>query len=209
VDHERDPNKHELRQRWARAMAVALRYALYRTRDRSLAEELAGAAVAAALDPERSPWDPQGTLTLDHHVVNLVREQIKAAREKERVREDPLNAAAVNIAMRPEAPQPDTRMFALQRLQRGEARMRAVGQGLDEFARTVLSLFGEDQSPAAQALRLGVPVSRVYEARRRIAERIRSLPANDDDDAPDGHRADGLDRDLLSAPGNGEDEDLS
>jgi DNA-directed RNA polymerase specialized sigma24 family protein len=40
---------------WGRAYADAVRFALYLTHDKTRAEDLAAEALAAALDPDRSP----------------------------------------------------------------------------------------------------------------------------------------------------------
>jgi hypothetical protein len=168
-----DPERDKL---WGRALASALKYALHKTRDAGRAKVLAADAVAAALDPERSPWDETKGRTLSQHVVNLVREGLKAEREKKRVREDPVNQAAVDEEMRRAADRPDAPILAQQAHARGQDRWHRVRGGLDGFAQTVLDLFGEGLAPREQAARLGVDVSRIYEARRRIAERIRALP---------------------------------
>jgi DNA-directed RNA polymerase specialized sigma24 family protein len=184
---------------WGRALADALKYALYRTRNASRAEELAADALAAALDPERSPWNSAGPRTLSQHVVNLVHEALKAERAKRRVREDPGNVAEVETRMRRDVPRPDAALRAQQKRERGLERERQVRKGLDAFAQKVLDLFGEGLTPSEQALRLGEDVGKVYEARRRIAERIRALPVErDDDDLADAalhDRNDGPDRD--------------
>jgi DNA-directed RNA polymerase specialized sigma24 family protein len=167
---------------WGRALADALKYALYRTRNASRAEELAADALTAALDPERSPWNSAGPRTLSQHVVNLVHEALKAERAKRRVREDPVNALEVETRMHREVPRPDAALRARQKRGRGLERERRVREGLDPFAQRVLDLFGDGLTPGEQALRLEEDVGKVYAARRRIAERIRALPAEPDDD---------------------------
>ena len=126
------------------ALADALKYALYRTRNASRAEELAADALTAALDPERSPWNSAGPRTLSQHVVNLVHEALKAERAKRRVREDPVNALEVETRMRREVPRPDAALRARQKRGRGLERERRVREGLDPFAQRVLDVrFGE------------------------------------------------------------------
>jgi hypothetical protein len=98
--------------------------------------------------------------------------------------------------MRKAVPKPDARLTAEERHERGEARWQEVREGLDSFDRRVLEMFGEDLKPAEQARRLGVDVSKIYEARREIVARIRALPAEDDDersDAADPYLRDGPD----------------
>jgi hypothetical protein len=204
-----DPTNRERNKQWERAYADALKYALYRTRNGPRAEELAAEAIAVALDPERSPWDPDSGRTPSQHAVNLVRILIKAESAKRRIRDDPVRAYTVDEEMRRTVPRPDARIGEQERDRKGESRRRAVRESLNPFAQQVLDLFGEDLTPAEQAHRLGVNVSKIYEARRAIAERIRALPDegfDGSDDTRDADLRDGDDEGGASAKETGEDE---
>jgi DNA-directed RNA polymerase specialized sigma24 family protein len=166
---------------WARAYADAVRYAFYLTRNKTRAEDLAAEAMVAAFDPDRSPWRPDGDLTLSQHVIRLVRELMRSEARKDRRRNDPSVVAAAREAMRPSVPRPDARILASERAARGAARTAQVRAKLDPFAQKVLDLFGEGLSRKEQAMKLGVDVQDVYRACERIAARIRALP----DEAPD------------------------
>jgi len=165
---------------WGDAMAARLRYALYLTRSGARAEELAAEALAISLDPERSPWDPNGETTLSEHVVKVVRGLMKAEARKKQVRSLPANAKLVADRLRPPALRTDGRIRAQEEQARGEQRLQEVRASLDPFKQQVLDLYGQGLSPAEQAERLGVGERRVYEARRKIAERVRALPVEDD-----------------------------
>jgi DNA-directed RNA polymerase specialized sigma24 family protein len=204
-----DPAIQARQKLWGRALADATRYALYLTRNKTRAEELAAEALAAALDARRSPWDPDGGRSLSQHVVYLVRQVLKAESAKKRVRDNPRNAAAVDEQMRRGAPRPDAAILERQRLDRGEERRLEVRAGLDAFACGVLDLFGEDLTPAEQAAKLGVDVRKIYEARRRIAERIRALPTEESgegDGAADADLRDGDEEEPRDEHGDAEDE---
>ncbi len=166
---------------WAGAYADAVRYAFYLTRNKTRAEDLASEAMVAALDPDRSPWRPDGDLTLSQYVTRLVRELMRSEARKDRRRNDPSVVAAAREAIRPSVPRPDERILASERAARGAARSAQVRAKLDPFAQRVLDLFGEGLSRKEQAMKLGVDVQDVYRACERIAERIRALP----DEAPD------------------------
>jgi RNA polymerase sigma factor (sigma-70 family) len=188
---------------WARAYADAVRYALYLTRDRSRAEELAADALAAALDPDRSPWRPDGDLTLSQHVARLVRGLLKDEARKKRRREDPVVAATAQQPMHASMPRPAARIRMAEHESRGAARLAQVREKLDPLARSVLDLFGEGLSRQEQALRLGVDVRKVYRAFERIAEIVRELP----EAGSDGVYDDGGDGQVASATFDGESQD--
>lgn len=190
-----DKSKLDRERLWGAAFAAAFKYAMYRTRKRSRAEELAAEAVAASLDPLRSPWREDCGHTLSQHAMNQVNELLKSERDKKLVREDPKNVLALRDAMPQALPRPDERIHAGERLARGQKRYEEVRRGLSPFDRSVLDLYGEDLTPAEQAQRLNVLVPKIYEARRNIAERIRGLP----DEAPDA--------DSNAQSGDGDDED--
>jgi hypothetical protein len=180
---------------WGDALGVALKFALYLTHDKSRAEVLAADALAAALDPKRSPWNSEGDRTLSQHVVKLVKQLLKDQSAKKRVREDPVKARTVDELARRAVPRPDARIRAQEQQTRGEERERKVREGLDAFCNRVFDLFGEELTPAEQALKLGVNVRKIYEARRRIAERIRALSAEDAEEGSEGTDADMRDGD--------------
>jgi DNA-directed RNA polymerase specialized sigma24 family protein len=188
---------------WARAHADALRFALYLTRDGTRAEELAADALAAALDPDRSPWRRDGDLTLSQHVTRLVRGLFKSENRKKSRREDPVIAASVQEAMHASMPRPDARILAAEHESRGAARMAEVREKLDPLAQKVLDLFGEGLSPKEQALKLGVDVREAYRARERIAACVRGYPEAGSDDA----YRDGSDGQVASSTLDGEPQD--
>jgi DNA-directed RNA polymerase specialized sigma24 family protein len=169
---------------WGRAYADALRFALYLTHDQSHAEELAADALAAALDPDRSPWRPDGDLTLSQHVVRLVRGLFKDEASKKGRRGDPVVVATLRETMHASMPRPDARIHAMEHQSHGAARMAEVRAQLDPLAQRVLDLFGEGLTRKEQALKLGVDVREVYRACERIAARVRGLPRAGPDGEP-------------------------
>jgi hypothetical protein len=160
-------------------MGVALRYALYLTRNGHRAEELAAEAIAASVDPERSLWDPQGKVTLDQHVVNVVDGLLKRDVRKARRRADPVRAASVDWRMGRKDMAPDAPLRARERRARAEERAESVRAGLGELGKQVFDGLCEGLSAADQARALHVDVQKVYGARRQIAERIRALPPDE------------------------------
>jgi DNA-directed RNA polymerase specialized sigma24 family protein len=190
-----NPKKDQRDELYGRAMLDAMKFAVHLTGNKDHARDLVSKAVLATLDPDRMPWDPAGGKSLSLHVINVVRALYKGERAKMRVREDPVRAAAIDQRIRPWVPGPDARLRAREQQARREARTQAVREGLDDFTKEVLDLFGEDLTPAEQARKLNVNVKKVYEARRRIAERVRALPAENLDED-----------DEAEAMGRGEDE---
>ncbi|MDP9000392.1 MAG: hypothetical protein M3O46_09800 [Myxococcota bacterium] len=189
-----DLTKRERELLWGRALGDATKYALYLTRNRTRAEELAAEAVAACLDPTRMPWDPDRGQTPSQRAVYVVRMLLKDEAAKKRVRDDHANARAADDGMRRTVPRPDARLSAQERLARGEGRKRKIRASLAPFEQQVFDLFGEGLTAAEQARRLGVEVSKIYEARRHIAEQIRGLPdeeIDESDDAADAYLRDG------------------
>lgn len=188
---------------WARAYADAVRFALYLTHEKTRAEELAADALAAVLDPDRSPWRPDGDLTLSQHVTRLVRALLKDGARKKRRREDPVVAATAREPMHASMPRPDARVRAAEHESRGAARMAEVRAKLDPLAQRVLDLLGQGMSRKEQALKLEVDVREVYRAYERIAARVRGLP----EAGPEGVYRDGGDAQVASGTLDGEPQD--
>jgi DNA-directed RNA polymerase specialized sigma24 family protein len=186
-----------------RAYARALAYARSRVRDRSwneagLDQELAQEAMLSSFDPARYPW--KGDKPLDHHVVLVVKSLLSDRARAAKVRRDPKRAAAADEAMKRPALPADALLGMRDRQSRRDARVEWVLSQLSGLARDVFLLYLDDVFEArAQADLLGKSIHAVYEARRRVAEVLRSTPAEpesspelapsggdeDDDDASD------------------------
>jgi len=167
-----------------RAYARALGYARSRVRGRSwseagLDEELAQEAMLASFDPTRYPW--KGDKPLDHHVVLVVKSLLSDRARAAKVREEPKRAAAADEAMKRPALPADALLKARDRQTRRDAREEWVLSQLSGLARDVFLLYLNDVFEARdQAGVLGKSIHAVYEARRRVAEVLKSAPAEPD-----------------------------
>jgi DNA-directed RNA polymerase specialized sigma24 family protein len=169
------PSKQECQAAYSRAFALALSI----VRNPHEAEDIAQEALSRAIDPERSPWRREAQPNFVYHVINVAREVLKERRAKWKVRNDPRHVSAEAEALRTAPLRADARVAARDGHERDSARRAGLRAQLEGLPLRVFELYERDvTSPAEQANLLRATIKDIYEARRRVAEVARTIPAD-------------------------------
>jgi len=166
---------------YERAYARVVAYVRWRMRgqvwaESDLPQEIAGEALLASFDPARYPWKREKPL--EHHAVNVARSLLSDRARKRKLRDDPTRAAAADAAMRRSALPADGPLRAQARDARRDERHRRLLERLGGTAREVYLLYLQDVFDVEQQAQiLGKTRSAIYEARKRVAEVVREVPA--------------------------------
>ncbi len=163
-----------------RICAQLVRYASRRAGSRDLGRELAQKTLADAIDPDRSPWDPDRDPDLAYHLIGRVNGALAIERKKERLREHPTVVSAIEDRFQRPPPTPEAALVHHETREHGARLWRALCASFeadgDALGRKVLDQYADGNEDAAgQAHALRVDVRDVYDARRRIARRARAL----------------------------------
>jgi DNA-directed RNA polymerase specialized sigma24 family protein len=148
------------------------------------AHDLAHEGMAAAIDPEASPWDPDKQPNLRLHVGSFMNGvMVNRRRAEARYRSTPFDPKDHDRV--DPAPNPEQRLLNAEELAEFERRLERLRERLadDAIALGMLELFGEGVSAAAELAarlaHLGCEVKDVYRARERIAyhaKQVAGLP---------------------------------
>jgi DNA-directed RNA polymerase specialized sigma24 family protein len=169
------PTAQQCQAAYSRAFALALSI----VRNQHDAEDVAQEALSRAIDPDRSPWRPEVQPNFTYHVVNVAREVLKERRAKWKVRTNPRNASAEAEALRTPPLRADALVAARDGHERDSARRAGMRVQLAGLELRVFELYERDiTNPAEQANLLKATIKDIYEARRRVAEVARSIPAD-------------------------------
>jgi len=171
-----------IREEFDRARTKALLYAKYRTGSHANAEEVVDQALAAAFDPDDSPWDREIEPDLARHLVATINRRLPAQRRKEVRRNDSdWQAKAADATLKsPRTPEEllhETRRKAERVALLDDATARLRGAGHELPARMLELWRGEIDDPPEQARVLGCSVNDIYRARetaRRYIEKART-----------------------------------
>jgi len=165
---------------WARTHAQVLRYAIYRTKSRDLAGEIAQQVLADAIDPDGAPWDPEREPDIMRHLIGRVNGAVAVARKKERLRRrKSVVAHVIDLLTRPvRTPAEESEMR--QRTQDYRARWAALRASFDAEGDTLASQVLDQYEKGTihapdQARALGLEAPQVHDVRRRITRRARAL----------------------------------
>ena len=169
-----------------RVHAQIVAYAISRLRSRDAGEELAQRVLVEAIDPDGRPWDPAREPDLARHLVGRVNSAILNDYKKARVRSDPRAHDTIERLGPQPMPRPDELLDARRRSERDARCIEATRASFeaegDTLALRVLGEYASEVTGAAeQARALGADVREVYEARRRIARRARTLRVRQSD----------------------------
>jgi hypothetical protein len=165
-----------------RVYASVLAFAVGRARSRDHGEELVQRVMAAAIDPEQSPWDPERDPDLARYLMGRVNGALASDRKKARLRSDSATVAAVVLEHYEPKRTVEDDLAARQRDARDLAELYARFAGDDgAVERALLDLYQAGVSDVGeQAASIGVDVPEVYRARRRIVRNAREIRARSD-----------------------------
>jgi len=154
-------------------------YACSLTRNVADAKELAQEAMARAIDPAASPWDPDKERDLFLHIGSLMNSAVANRRRAEQRHPFVRYVAAKDMRVDP-APTAEERMVQeddVSRLERWMQELRAALAGDDVALGKIDLLYRGIDDAASQAEHLGCTVADIYLANKRIAyhvDRIKS-----------------------------------
>jgi DNA-directed RNA polymerase specialized sigma24 family protein len=137
------------------------------------AEDLVQQALARVVDPQGSPWDPDGTTTFVNHVGSVINGLASNEWRSARVRHEILDGHLAHDGQTADdAPAVDAILEEREEqetLRRRGVKLLACLGDTDPVATDVLAAAREGfETPAEQAARLGRKVEDVYEAYRRL-----------------------------------------
>jgi len=168
---------------WPRVHDELLRFASYVTRSRARSPEIVNDALARALDPNDEPWRPELEPRFARHVMRIIDNLHRAAKDTARARRDPRNIEAVRERTTSHPATPEQDALAAERDARAERLLAALRERLagDPLALQIVDLAsdGHHDRPADQALATGRSIEEIRNARKRVKRVVDALVAED------------------------------
>jgi DNA-directed RNA polymerase specialized sigma24 family protein len=180
---------------WERAYERVFRFALTRTRVRQDAEDLTQEAMAGVMKGLPWPWDWKKYPNIELHLVLVAKQLCANKRAADRRRRDPKWIAIARAESARPVRAPDQELARRVRIEGGyrrwdELRASFQKEGKELEMRVLDELAKRVTDAHEQARAIGIAVTEAYEARRRIARRLKALLAKEaESDDADGEEA--------------------
>jgi hypothetical protein len=141
------------------------------------AEQVAQEALRRFVDPKYAGWDREKEPSLFRHLGSIFNGVVRDMRTKKGFNQERPSSDGDPPGGPDGAPSPEERVLLADQIRLAVGRMLELSAG-KKLVQDVIMLMAEEVDEAAeQAKRLGLPVARIYEARRSVTELVEVVRA--------------------------------
>jgi DNA-directed RNA polymerase specialized sigma24 family protein len=136
------------------------------------AEQIAQEALLRFVDPKYASWDREKEPSLLRHLGSIFNGVARDMRTKKAFNQERLSSSADQPDQPDVASSQEDRVFAADQVRQGVGRMLELSAGKKVVQDVIMLMAEEVDGAAEQARRLGLPIARIYEARRTVTELV-------------------------------------